>query len=109
MSYLIEIPMESGESLLVSSAGQVPVGLQLASSTDQVVAKAEETLEAALDRLRPALAKIAAQLKSHKPQELSVEFGLTVDGKCGILVASGEVEIAFKVAMVWKSAGDVSE
>ena len=109
MSYLIEIPMESGESLLVATAGPAPDGLVLAAGSDQVVVKAEETLEDALKRLQPALTKITDQLRSHRPQELSVEFGLTVNAQGGFLVASGGVEIAFKVAMVWKSAGDVSE
>ena len=91
MSYLIEIPMDSGESLLVSTAGPAPEGLGMAAYSEQGVVKAGESLEGALKKLHPALTKITDQLKSYKPQELSVEFDLTVDAKGGFVVASGGV------------------
>ena len=111
MSYVIEIPLESGENLLVSALGQAPGGLGLAAGPDaaQTVVKAGHSLESALARLQPSLTKIAAQLKSHRPQEFSVEFELTASVEGGFIVASGGVEAAFKVAMVWKSPGDDPE
>jgi hypothetical protein len=88
--------------LLVQPAAEdAPAGLGLASSTEDKVKKARETLESALDHVTPALEVVAGKLKSLSPDEVTVEFGLTLTAETGVVVAKGGAEVHFTVTLAW--------
>ncbi|MGH8921775.1 MAG: CU044_2847 family protein, partial [Actinomycetes bacterium] len=102
--YLIEVPVEGGGRLLVQvSDTEFPGELQLASPrSGELVAKAGQTLEQALDQIKPAVSAVLTGLKAMSPDEVSVEFGLTLGAETGIVVAKGTTEMHFAVTLAWK-------
>jgi hypothetical protein len=106
MGLLIEVPVEGGGRLLVEAdPEQLPGELRLAASQatpGEVVAKAKQSLEQALDQLQPAMSAVLARLKAVSPDEVVVEFGLTLGAETGIVVAKGTSEVHFTVSLTWR-------
>jgi hypothetical protein len=103
MAELVEYPLEGGGMLLVQSAS-VDIGagdLGLASSAEEKAKKAKETLESALAQVTPALKSVASKLRDLSPDDLTVEFGLTLTAETGIVVAKGSTEVHFTVTLAW--------
>lgn len=74
--YLIEVPVESGGRLVVQVPdAQLPAELQLAARPGEVVTRARQTLEQALDQLTPALRAMLDRLVAMSPDEVSVSSG----------------------------------
>ncbi|CAL9314557.1 MULTISPECIES: CU044_2847 family protein [unclassified Streptomyces] len=70
-----------------------------------VAARAQVSLQEALDQLGPALAKIFDTLRRLGPEEAAVDFGLKVGGEAGVVVAKGMAEVNFAVHLVWRRHG----
>lgn len=106
MSLLIEVPVEGGGRLLVEAdPEQLPGELQLASghaTPGEVVSKAKQSLEQALDQLQPAMSAVLERLKAVSPDEVGVEFGLTLGAETGLVVAKGSSEVHFTVSLTWR-------
>jgi hypothetical protein len=83
---------------------ETPGELVLASSLPhQVAAKATETLEQLLDKVKPTFRTINAWARSSGPDECCVEFGLKLGGETGVIVAKGTAEVNFVVRLTWKN------
>jgi|ERR1022692_2184125 hypothetical protein len=111
MAYVVEVPVDGGGRLLVqASDDEVPGGLELAAvRPGQIVARAQESLEAALDQIRPAIGAVVRQLAAMSPDEATVEFGILLGAETGAVVAKGTAEVHFAVTLTWKRpAGDRS-
>ena len=109
--YLIEVPVEGGGRLLVQvSDAELPGDLQLASARlGEVVARARQSLEQALDQIKPAVRAVLDRLVAMSPDEVSVEFGLTLGAETGLVVAKGTSEMHFAVTLAWKRPGSVAD
>jgi len=107
MAEIVEYPLEGGGMLLVQpasvDAGQDELGL--ASAVEEKVKKANETLESALDQVTPALRSVAGKLRDLSPDDLTVEFGLTLTAETGCIVAKGSAEVHFTVTLAWSKEG----
>jgi hypothetical protein len=107
MGYLLSVPLEAGsqETLVFEvDRAEVSEDLVLASPEPGKVAdRALVTLEEALGKLKPSLAKIIRLLKELSPDETVVEFGLKMGGETGVIVAKGTAEVNFTVRMSWNS------
>jgi hypothetical protein len=106
MSYLIEVPVDGGGRLLVqASDDDLPGSLELATlRPGAIVARAGESLEAALDQVKPAMQAIVRRLTALSPDEVEVEFGILLGGETGVVVAKGTAEVHFTVTLTWKGA-----
>jgi hypothetical protein len=107
MTYLVEVPVEGGGRLLVQAAeGDLPGGLELAAGRKpgEIVARAAQPLEHALDELRPAVDAIRNRLETMAPDEVAVEFGIVLSAETGVVVAKGSTEVHFTVTLTWKPA-----
>jgi surfactin synthase thioesterase subunit len=102
--YLIEVPVEGGGRLLVeASKAELPGDLQLAAARPgEVVARARQSLEQALDQIKRAMRAVLDRLVAMSPDEASVEFGLTLGAETGVVVAKGTSEMHFAVTLSWK-------
>jgi hypothetical protein len=105
MKRYMEFPMPAYETSVVvevedrDEGGNERVGIGTA-----LPAKAGETFEAALEKIKPIALTVMSKLQGlgDALDEVNVEFGLKLDGKWGVLVASGGLEAHFQVSLTWK-------
>jgi len=104
MKRLIEFPLQDGGSILVEVDEPTPQGgVVKAARPGEIAEKAKETLEDALDKIKPAAQSIIAKLRSlhDEPDEIGVEFGIKLNAAAGAFVASAGVEANYKVTLKW--------
>ena len=109
--HVIEVPVEAGGQLRVQvTTADLPDDLELAAARPNgVLARTQQTLEQALDQIQPALRAVAERLRSMSPDEVNLEFGLTLSAETGLVVAKGSSEMHFAVTLTWnrqKSTAD---
>jgi hypothetical protein len=105
MRHLVEFPLQDGGTILVQVDEPVPEGgIVKAASAGEVLEKAEQSFEDALDRIKPAAATIISRLRglSDPPDEIEVEFGLTLNAKAGAFIAAAGAEANYTVKLTWK-------
>jgi hypothetical protein len=109
MTSLAEYPLEGGGSVIVevddhrSSGGSVLRGGG-GGRSDEIAARASETLESAIGRIQPAAAAIVERLRgvADGPEEIEVEFGIQLSAAVGAIVAHTAGEANFKVTLHWR-------
>ncbi len=104
MKRLIEFPLQDGGSLIVEVDEPVPEGgVVKVARPGEVAAKARETLEEALDKIKPAAEAIISKLRGlhDAPDEIGVEFGIKLSAEAGAFVASAGVEANYKITVKW--------
>jgi hypothetical protein len=108
MAYVIEIPVEAGGRLLVQvGADDLPGTLELASlRPGDVVARARESVEAAIDQIKPAIDAVAGRLRAMAAEAVTVEFGIVLGAETGAVVAKGSAEVHFNVTLSWQREKD---
>jgi hypothetical protein len=106
MKQLVEVPLASGESILVETEIAQSGKVQAAAAPGEVM-KAAQTMESALLSIKPVVGSIIGNLMESaiKPDEVTVELGLGMsfgsDGLLKMLVAS-EANASFNVTITWK-------
>ena len=111
MKKLIEYPMKDGSLVLVEveepdRPGGPPMR-GLPHPPHEVIERATQTFDDALDKIKPAAATIIAKLKELKtpPEQIGLEFGIKLSAKAGAFIASADAEANFKVTLTWKREG----
>ncbi|HMV48521.1 MAG TPA: CU044_2847 family protein [Blastocatellia bacterium] len=108
MKRLLEYLLKDGNLVLVEveeperpSTAAVR-GVQFPSH--EVVERATQTFEDALEKIKPAAGVILAKLKELKspPEQIALEFGIKFSAKAGAVIASADTEANFKVTLTWK-------
>jgi hypothetical protein len=106
MAYLVEFPMQSGETVLVEMDDEQLAGFSPAAvSPGEVAAKASESFEAAVDKLVPAVRAIGDRMKQLAPDELAVAVGVKLTAEAGVIVAKAAGEANFTVTLTWQADG----
>ena len=102
MKRYVVYPLEGGGSVVIEVDEPVS-GLVPSASHGQVVAEAHEQFDDALETVRPIADKVLAKLRdlAEEPDEVSVEFGINLGFKAGVVIASGSTGANFKVALKW--------
>ncbi len=98
--------LEDGTQFLVEvdEPASSAVG-RVAIDTGQMVYDAKETLEAALDKVKPVAATIVDRMQSGlttPADEVSVTFGLKLSADAGVIFGSVGGEVTFDVSLTWK-------
>jgi prefoldin subunit 5 len=87
--------------VVIETEDDNPSAPQLATNA-KGIQKATQDLQQSLDSIRPTLHAIAKSLQEiNQPKEVSVEVGLKLSAKAGVIVASLDSEINFKVTLKW--------
>jgi NTP-dependent ternary system trypsin peptidase co-occuring protein len=100
---LIEFAVGGGQSIFVeaedSAAGVVTRGI----GAQSIAIRASQTFEEAISRVRPAAEAIVAQLRdlATTPDEVAVEFGLTLSAEAGAFIAAAGTAANFKISLTW--------
>lgn len=105
MKQLIEFPLEDGGTILVQVDEPTPEGgVVRAARPGEVMKRASQTFESALDRIKPAAGAIISKLRglADPPDEIEVEFGLTLNAEAGAFVAVAGAEANYTVKLTWK-------
>jgi inner membrane protein involved in colicin E2 resistance len=105
MKRLIEFPLEDGSTIMVEvDESKVEDGLVPVSTKPGEVEKAQTTFEAAVSKIRPVAESVINTLHDipKRPDEIELEFGLKLNGKTGIYIASVGNEVNFQVRLTWK-------
>ena len=105
MPQLVEFPLQEGGSIFVevdearSSNGAVRRGL----SPTELVSRADETVEAAFARVKPAAVALVDGLRGmvDAPDQIEVTFGIRLSGEVGAVIAKTSADANFEVSMRW--------
>ncbi|MUG92674.1 hypothetical protein F7734_09495 [Scytonema sp. UIC 10036] len=103
MKRIIDFPLENGDSILVEvdqpAAIDNRIGLR-----DEIVEKANQTFESALDKIKPVANVILTKVRSlHQPaDEVEVKFGVKIVAGLGAVIASGSGEVNYEIILKWK-------
>ena len=97
-SIVAEVDDESYDSSRVMRGGAV--------ASSEIVVKANESFESALDRVRWAAEGLLNRLTSlaTPPDELEVEFGVKLNAETGVVIAKAVTEANFRVNLKWTRA-----
>ena len=102
---LIDYPLEDGGTIVVEvDEPELEGGVVPAARPGEIIAKASQTFEAAIDKIRPAADVMITKLRglSDSPDEITVEFGLKLSATVGAVVAAAATEANYKVTLKWK-------
>jgi hypothetical protein len=116
MGYLVELPLDdSGDE----SAGVVQVeieeraadGLVKVSRPGQVVARATRSLGEMLSGVRPVAQNLVDTFADmpQGPQEITVQFGLSLSAKADVVISSSTGQANFAVVLKWDRREQPSE
>ena len=105
MKRMIEVPLESGGSMLmeVEVDGAEQEGMVPAARPGEMAAKAKQTFEEALEQIKPGADAIVDKLRgiSAQPDEISITFGLKMSATAGAFIAASGMEANFTVLLKW--------
>lgn len=102
MAYLVEFPTARGETIVVEMDDDQLAGFAPAAvNPGEVALVATGSLEAAVDRLLPALRSIGERLRALTPDELTVALGVKLTAEAGVVVAKAAGEANFTVTLKW--------
>ena len=99
---LVEYQLEGGATILVEV--DLPEGgIQRAGREGEIV-KATQSFDEALEHVRPVAQKIISTLRTltDVPDEMTVEFGIKLGARAGVVIASADVEANYKLTLKWK-------
>jgi Trypsin-co-occurring domain 1 len=94
---------EAGErSVLVEVADDEP-GIERAARVDDVVVKASQSLESALEQVRVLADVTLARLGglARQPEQVEVEFGVRLNAEAGAVIARTQAEGHLQVKLTW--------
>jgi hypothetical protein len=105
MAKLMEFPLEDGTVVLIAvHEEQRETGRVAAGIAPRAVEKAGQSLERALDSIRPFLLITAEKFKSaaESADEIQIEFGIGFSAKAQAFIASADTQTSLKVGVSWK-------
>ncbi|MGP4003562.1 CU044_2847 family protein [Streptomyces sp. 8N706] len=116
MAYVVELPLDEGGD----GAGQVVKvevqekpgdGLVKVARPGQVVARATRSMGEMLSGLRPVAQQLVNTFSetARGPQEITVEFGLSMSAEADIVISSSTAQAHFTVILKWDRSGNQAE
>jgi hypothetical protein len=108
MGDLVEFKLEDGSSVVVETESVSSRAVMRGGRLTETLTTADKTLEQAFDRLRPATAAIIERVRSmaQQPEEIEIEFGVTVNAEVGAVIAKTSGEANFRIALRWTRPPD---
>jgi hypothetical protein len=102
MGYLVEYPLEGGGFVAVE-AGDSARDVVRGWHKEEATVRATETLERAIDRVRPAAEAVLTAFRdaAHQPEDIEIEFGIALTAEAGAVIARTQGEVHFRVTVRW--------
>jgi len=110
MKHLVRFELENGESIVVAVDEPEHGTSHRASQASSVIEDAQKSFKQALSTVRSATETAITQLRdlSTKPDEIEMEFGFTLNGTFGAIIAEASAEANYKVTVRWKAENQQS-
>lgn len=105
MRRLVEFPSEDGQVIVVEVEDTVTGGTaRRGLSPSAIIERAETSFDEAMDRARPIASGIISKLRSlsDPPDEVEVEFGLSLSAQAGAVLAAASTDAHYKVTLTWR-------
>lgn len=113
MKQLAEFQLEGTKETIFVEIDSPVEGLVAVANPGEIAVKVAQSLEGALQKIKPAASAVVATLRdlADSPDEITVEFGVKLSAKAGAILASADAEANYKVTLSWKSrsASDTSK
>ncbi len=112
MGEIVEMKLASGEAVFIEVLEETGVRsrrsesgtLQPMGRGADIVEKAEETFEAALEKVKPAAEAVVKAFKElNEPDEIGLEFGVQLTSSANAFFLTGKGTATFKLSLKWKS------
>jgi hypothetical protein len=103
MKKLIEYQLADGSPIWVEVDEPEIGGVKPVSRSGEVVEKAKQTFNEALDKVKPIAETIIDKLRnlSDSPDEVEVKFGLKMNAAAGAIIAAAGVEANYEITLKW--------
>jgi Trypsin-co-occurring domain 1 len=105
MKQLAEFQLEGTNETVFVEIEAPAAGLLPVANPGDIAIKVGQSLEAALQKIKPAASAVVSALRdlADSPDEIKVEFGVKLSAKAGAILASADAEANYKVTLSWKS------
>ncbi|MEG3846500.1 CU044_2847 family protein [Microcoleus sp. herbarium19] len=104
MTQLAEFSLEDGTTFLVEiEEPESPAIQRVSLPSGQMVVKAQQTFEKALDGIKPIASIIISKLKdlNTPADEVEVKFGVKLTADTGAILASVGGEVNYEITLKW--------
>ena len=101
MSRTAVVEFESDHGPVRVDVEELGSGSLPAAGGGKAFGRAEASFEAAVAGIRPIASAVLAQLKDLGPTEATVEFGVKLTAKAGVILASAASEGHCKISLEW--------
>ncbi|MDX6565713.1 MAG: hypothetical protein QOE10_1375 [Gaiellales bacterium] len=104
MSTIVEFPLDAGGTVLVDVDDVARIGaVRRGIAPTELITRADQSVEAAFARVKPAAAALVADLRSvaDPPDQIEVTFGIRLSGEVGAVIAKTAAEANFSVRLSW--------
>ena len=106
MAYFVELPVSGADGqpeLVKVQIEQSGDGLVRVARPGEVVARATRSLGEMLGTVRPVAQNFVDGFRGmvHAPDEIGVEFGLSLSAEADVVISSTSAQANFKVSLVW--------
>lgn len=100
----VEVPLGDGsEDVVRVQIREVDESLVRVGRGGRAVARAEQTLGQMLDAVRPVADSFVGRFRglAHAPDEIALEFGVSLSAEAGVVIASTATAANFSVRLTW--------
>lgn len=106
MAFLVEIPVvgaDGSSQIVKAQIEQAPDGLVKVARPGQVVARATRSLGDMVAGIRPVAENFVHGFRdmTHAPDEVGLEFGLSLSAEADVVISSTAAQALFKVTLTW--------
>jgi hypothetical protein len=107
MKKFVEFNLEDGSTVVFETDTPEPAGSdrRIASSPGEApVEKSAQLFDAVTARIRPAAQMVLNALRElNTPRQIDLEFGLKFNARTGVVFASVDSDVSFKVRVKWEN------
>ncbi|MCX5197446.1 CU044_2847 family protein [Streptomyces sp. NBC_00249] len=102
----VEVPLGDGtDGMLRVQIREVDGSLERVGRGSGSVARASRTFGEMIDGIRPVADSFVGRLSGlvHRPDEITLEFGVSLSAEADVVIASTSTEANFSVTLTWNS------
>jgi Trypsin-co-occurring domain 1 len=104
---LAEFSLEDGTKFLVEVDEPDNIAIEkVALPTGQMVAKAKQSFEESLDKVKPVAAAVVGKLRELSADEVEVKFGIKLSAEAGAIFTSLGGEVNYEITLKWNKKKD---